>query len=134
MNIITNNPVMSQTDWEDEDYNIEDYSNASSSSRKARRSSRRTKRQEKGSFGERLKRGIGAVANSGVLDVLGGNSNTSQDSFDPNSMPIDTYVPPAPPKKGMSKGVKIAIGVGVVAIIGVTMYMLMKKKSVKKPS
>jgi hypothetical protein len=36
--------------------------------------------------------------------------------------------PPPPPPQGMSTGAKVGIGIGVVAVIGVIVFLVMKKK------
>ena len=136
MNIITANPVVSQQDWDNDNEYSELF--GSSANRRARRRSRKrkrsSKRRTKGSFGDRLKRGFQSVKSSGVLDVLGGGGRPQQDMGRPpvNEPALEMpYVPPTETidtKKGLSKTAKIAIGVGVAAVIGVGIYFLVKKK------
>ena len=54
----------------------------------------------------------------GVLGALGGAGSSSQTS---------TMPPPPPESKGMSTGVKIAIAVGALGLVGLIIYVSKKK-------
>jgi hypothetical protein len=65
-----------------------------------------------------------ATALAGILG--GGAAAASQDSA-----PVLTTEEVKPPKKPMSTGVKIAIGVGIAAVLGLGVYFVMKSNKGK---
>ena len=124
MEVITKYPIVASTsDAETESDYRGTYSAASGSVRRARRSARRARGE---GFGQRLKKGAQKVlSNPFIQNVLaqklGGSGEMASDQI--SEMPQADVT-----KKGLSKGAKIGIGVGVVAVIGVAAYFLTRKK------
>jgi hypothetical protein len=103
------------------------YSAASGSVRRARRASRRKKGE---GFGQRFKEGAkNILKNPFIQNVLGQKLGLNTESGG-GAMSEGSYTP-EPTKKGLSTGVKIAIGVGVVALLGVGVYFATKKSKGK---
>lgn len=128
MNVITSNPIIDENDFRAEDF--ENFFGEKARRRRAmRQSRRRTKRGQRGKDGtflERVKGGIDKVRDSGILDSIqgvtqgrGGYDAPIDDSF----IPVET-----PQQRGMSNAAKIAIGVGVAAILGIGIYVATRKK------
>ena len=135
LTISTENPVYEDTAIQEHEW----LSSASGPTRRARRRSKKSKRGSKrggGNFWDKLKGGIQKVSDSGILQQIGGavQGGMQEDpaygigdtSFEPT--PIITT---DPPKTGMSTGAKIGIAVGVVAVIGIGAYFVMKNKGGK---
>lgn len=123
MKVITTNPILSSDNFVPSDW----YSNANGAVRKARRRQRQAQRQSQGTFGQRAGQGIRNVAQSGLLEsiaTLAGGGRATAPSVD---MPPVDFTPPPPPKQGLSTGAKVAIGVGVVAVLGLGIYFVTKK-------
>lgn len=120
MNIITSNPIIDEND-----FRAEDFENFFGEKARARRTKRKSRRAEKGSFLERAKTGLDKVRDSGILDTLqsvqqgGGYDAPIDDSF----IPVDTTL-----ETGMSTTAKVAIGVGVAALLGIGIYVATRKK------
>jgi ATPase subunit of ABC transporter with duplicated ATPase domains len=133
MNVITKYPIVaSNSDAETIDQYRSTYSGfASSAVRRARQNRRRKsreKRRERGeTFGQRFKQGAQKVLNNPfVQNVLaqklgmGTEAQTSPTAIDSAS---ETKT-----SEGLSKGAKIGIAIGAVAIIGAIVYFVTKKK------
>lgn len=123
MEVTTTAPIL--IDGQD---NIEDFYNYNSNRRARRRSNQRRGQ----GFGQTLERWLKnpfiqnlAAAKLGVQPTSDAPSSSSSEL--PSSEPL----PPTEEKKGMSTGVKIAIGIGVLAVIGVAVYFVIKKKKAK---
>ena len=80
--------------------------------------------KKKGVFWDNAKAGWVSAKKAGVLDWLfgqiGANKPTARTSGGGGANP-------AAPKKGMTKGVKIAIGVGILVVLGIAVHKLLKK-------
>jgi hypothetical protein len=99
----------------------------SPSVRRAKRKSRQAKGQ---GFGQKLKAGAqNVLKNPFIQNVLGQKLGLNTESGG-GATPEGSYTP-EPTKKGLSTGVKIAIGVGVVALLGVGVYFATKKSKGK---
>jgi len=99
----------------------------SPSVRKARRKSRQAKGQ---GFGQKLKAGAGnLLKNPFIQNVLGQKLGLNTESGG-GATSSDSYTP-EPTKKGLSTGAKVAIGVGVAALLGVGIYFATKKSKGK---
>ena len=138
MSVSTENPVFYDTDMEQAEYLSsacgEEHSNlfGSKANRRAKRTRRKGARQQKGSLIDRASRGFNKAQNSGILssvgNLLGGNQQMGMDPMMDPMMQDVTNFQQTPPRPRMSTGAKIGIGVGVVALLGVGAYFLMKKK------
>ena len=138
MSVSTENPVFYDSDMQEHEYLSsacgEEHSNlfGSKANRRAKRTRRQGARRKKGSFIDRTSAGFNKLQNSGILasagNLLGGNQQQGTGIDDPMMSDINNFQPTKPPKSGMSTGAKIGIGVGVVALLGVGAYFLMKKK------
>jgi hypothetical protein len=89
---------------------------------------RQKQRASKGTFAQRAGDTLTKIGESGILQSVG--TLASGRGVAPSESPLDTMppLPPPPPEPKMSNGAKIAIGVGVVAVLGVGIYFLTKKK------
>ena len=82
---------------------------------------------------------VGSGKVKGFLDKLGGVSTAlggvleagTAASQSQDSAPVLTTEEVKPPKKPMSTGVKIAIGVGIAAVLGLGVYFVMKSNKGK---
>lgn len=104
----------------------QDYTSAASgATRRARKDSRvstRSKRKAKGDdFGSKVKRGLQNIAQSGAVDAF-----LKGPAFQPNVNPIvdpNAYIVPVDNSKPPMKiGYKIAIGVGIAAVVGTAVW------------
>lgn len=89
-----------------------------------RRRKRREERQRTGNtFGDKVRKAGQSPLVQGLLgNVLGGGAGAG--AYDASALPpIDET-----PKKGMSKGAKIALVVGGVAVLGLGAWLLLRKK------
>ena len=95
--------------------------------RKKRREARQNKRAERkrtgNTFGDKVKKFAGSNLGQGLLGKLSGVG-------DGMGAPVDMGMPMTelPPPTGMSKGLKIGLIVGGVAILGLAAYFLLRKK------
>jgi|TARA_R110000744_G_scaffold232318_2_gene350384 hypothetical protein len=137
MNIITSNPIISEND-----FRAEDFENFFGEKARRRRASRKSKRGSKrgskkgGGFIDKIKGGIDKVKDSGILNSIkgvqdsikgGGISPTGGGGYD--APIVDPIIPTATTTEtGLSKTAKIAIGVGVAAILGLVIYRISRKK------
>ena len=125
MNIITSNPIISEND-----FRAEDFENFFGEKARRRRASRKSKRGSKrgskkgGGFIDKIKGGIDKVQDS----IKGGGiSPTGGGGYD--APIVDPIIPTATTTEtGLSKTAKIAIGVGVAAILGLVIYRISRKK------
>jgi hypothetical protein len=67
----------------------------------------------------------------GVSTALGGVLGAGAAAPSQDSAPVLTTEEVKPPKKPMSTGVKIAIGVGIAAVLGLGVYFVMKSNKGK---
>jgi hypothetical protein len=82
---------------------------------------------------------VGSGKVKGFLEKLGGVSTAlggvlgagAAAAASQDTAPVLTTEEVKPPKKPMSTGVKIAIGVGVAAVLGLGVYFVMKSKKGK---
>jgi hypothetical protein len=87
------------------------------------------KKKAKTSFGSKVKKFVGNLKDSGAVDFAKKLIDKKLAGNEPNSPPIDTPLPPVEePKKGLSMGAKIGIGVGIAAVLGLSIYLMVKKK------
>jgi hypothetical protein len=95
-----------------------------------RRRKRREERQKSGNtFGQKVGKFAQSDLGKGLLGkVLGGGGDGTGTPSDLSAMPLDE------PKEGMSKGMKIGLIVGGLAILGVGAYFLLSKKGATKAS
>ncbi len=76
-----------------------------------------------GKIKDKLKGLVGSGKVQGVLAALGGGNNGQGGVVAP------TAPEPKPSKpKGMSTGMKVGIGLGVAALVGIIIYVVVKKK------
>ena len=62
----------------------------------------------------------------GAVGLIGGLVKNRQNR---NDGEVGNYTPPPPPPpEGLSRGAKIGIGVGVLAVVGVIVFVVMKNK------
>ena len=127
LTVISENPVLTNAEYIEDDW----LSSVSGATRRARRESRRGSRANKRASGDTLinkvGKGLNRIADSGIVDSLRNLRNPQQDIV-ADDLPYITHVPAPTPDKSMSTGVKVAIGIGVAAIIGGGIYNFMKKK------
>jgi hypothetical protein len=98
-----------------------------------RRSGSRRSSSRNQSFGRRTEAFFDrALRNPFVQKVLGQKLGVETGETAPTgpSLPVEDYKTEET-KKGLSTGAKVAIGIGVVAVIGVAAYFLLKKKKNK---
>lgn len=82
------------------------------------------KKNAKKSFGSKVKK---FIKDSGAVDFAKKLIDKKLAGNEPDSRPID--MPPVKePKKGLSMGAKIGIGVGIAAVLGIGAYLILKKK------
>jgi hypothetical protein len=124
MEVTTSAPILI-----DGQNNIEDYYNANAN----RRARNRSRRRRGEGFGQNLQRLLKnpfvqnlASAKLGIKPVEdeGGNTGSSIPDLPSSGEPMKA-------KQGMSTGVKVAIGVGILAVIGVAVYFVLKNKKGK---
>ena len=128
--IKTDNPVYEDTAIQEHEW-LSSFGGGGRAARRAKRASRRSRRSAKGSFGDRLSSGWNKLTNSGVLQSLGGALGGGQQGMDPGMDPsLMSPMPltPMPQQRGMSTGAKVGIAVGVIALVGVGIYMYQKNK------
>lgn len=128
LEVITKYPIVTSTSNAQtlSDYRST-YSAASGSVRRARRASRRKKGE---GFGQKLKQGAqNLLKNPFVQNVLGQKLGLNTESGG-GATSGESYTP-EPTKKGLSTGAKVAIGVGVAALLGVGIYFATKKSKGK---
>ena len=135
MKIITSNPILEEKDF----YQDEWYSNASAARRNAKKRSRKEQRAKKGTVLQRVNKGVQNLRQSGILDSLSslGQQNVggvgamdmeNMQMVDTTPIPLNTV----PQNEGMSNGAKIAIGIGIAAVVGVGIYFVAKKLKTPK--
>ena len=128
LTVITTDPILSQEQYYEDDWT----SAASGATRRAKRAGRKTTRGNKraagDSLGQKFGRGLGKLADSGIIDSLL-NSRQGAGNFDPN-FDQNAVIPPivTDEDKGMSTGAKVAIAVLILAVVGGGAYYLIKKK------
>jgi hypothetical protein len=143
MNIITTNPIISETDFYESDwYNaIGDGSRRRRTSRQNTRSMNKSKRQmdkqsRGGGFIQRVNTGVQNLSQSGLLDNISNLGQQNQmGAFNTDPQNDFSQIPPigsVNTSTGISRGGKIAIGIGVAAILGVGIYFLIKKSKSSK--
>jgi hypothetical protein len=93
-----------------------------------RRRKRREERQKSGTtFGDKVRNVAQSDVAKGLLGgILGGGGGSG--AYDASAMPLTDE----PPKEGMSKGMKIGLIVGGVAILGLGAFLLLRKKGGNK--
>lgn len=129
MTVRTENPVYEDTQIQADEW----MSSVSGATRRARR---RSKKKSGGTFWDKVKGAAGKVADSGIIQNLMAGQQGQQGGFD-NGMGMDPSLmnpqplPPANTDTGMKTGTKIAIGVGVAALIGTGVYLYMKSQKGK---
>jgi hypothetical protein len=65
----------------------------------------------------------------GAIGLIGGAIKNRKDKNDGGGGGgYGDYPPPPPPPEGLSRGAKIGIGVGALAVVGVVIYLVMRKK------
>ena len=126
LTVITSDPILSQQEYFEDDWT----SAASGATRRAKKSSKQSTRATKRAAGDtlanRVGKGLGKIADSGVVDTLLNarkNSSNVDPLVDPNS-----DLPPLPIKEEMSTGTKVAIALVILAVVGGGAYYLNKKK------
>jgi len=127
LTVLTSDPILTKAEYYEEDWT----SAASGATRRARRTARqkeRAKKQASGNtFGNKLKSGLGKIADSGIIDTLIA-SRQNNNSMGDNDLPIVDIQNPQS-QEPMSTTMKVVIVVGVlVAIGGATYYFINKKK------
>jgi len=123
MEVITDYPiVVTDSSKQSEDEYRGTYSAVTGAERRAKRAARQAKGQ---GFGQKLKRGFQNLAQSGALQALigGAAAGSAVGAMDNSSLPPADDQP-----KGLSKGAKIGIAVGALAIIGGAIWYFTKKK------
>jgi hypothetical protein len=88
-----------------------------------RRRKRREARQKSGNtFGQKLGKFAQSDVGKGLLGgILGGGAAAGAETMDMSTLP-------PPPPEGMSKGLKIGLIVGGVAVVGLVAYLMLRKK------
>lgn len=145
MNIITSNPIINETDFNQEDYfNL--FGETAQRRRKARQSSRQKtkvkrqgekqkRRKTDGTFLQKVGRGAESFAQSGILDTLAGlGQQTDVNGMDMNTLPpqdAPISLLPTNTEETMSTGKKVAIGVAVIAALTIGTYFIVKMKTKK---
>ena len=129
LTVITSDPILSQQEYFEDDWT----SAASGATRRAKKSARQKTRGNKkaagDSLGQKFGRGLGKLADSGIIDSLL-NRRQGAGDIDPNYDP-NLIIPPVDNSKkdeGMSIGAKVAIAVLILAVVGGGAYYLIKKK------
>lgn len=141
MNIITSNPIIDEENFNQEDwYN---FGEAAQRRRQTKKSTRQrnkariqnTKQKRDGTFLQKVNRGVQGLAQSGILDTLAGvgqqgGLNSGVRNTDMTSLP-PMPLPPTSANNGMSRNGKLAIGLVIVAALGIGVYFIVKMKSKK---
>lgn len=141
MNIITSNPIIDEVNFNQEDwYN---FGEAAQRRRQTRKSTRQrnkarrqnTKQKRDRTFLQKVNRGVQGLAQSGILDTLAGvgqqgGLNSDMRNTDMTSLPPIT-LPSTTTNNGMSRNEKLAIGLVIVAALGIGVYFIVKMKSKK---
>lgn len=86
------------------------------------------KKKAKTSFGSKVKKFVGNLKDSGAVDFAKKLIEKKLAGNEPNSPTMDTPPPVEETKKGLSMGAKIGIGVGIAAVLGLGIYLMLKKK------
>lgn len=141
MDVITSDPIIdgNYDTFEDEFISNKSDFGGGAANRRARRAGRRKKRGGRKAagtdLGSKLKGGLGMLADSGILDTLV-NGRANGDNLRPpvlvdNSSDLGLNSG-NDEDEGMSTGVKVIIGVGIAAVLGLGAYYLLKGKKGKK--
>jgi len=85
------------------------------------------KKKAKTSFGSKFKKLVGNLKDSGAVDFAKKLIDKKLAGNEANS-PLPDMPPVEEPKKGLSIGAKIGIGVGIAAVLGLGIYLTLKKK------
>lgn len=85
------------------------------------------KKKAKTSFGSKFKKLVGNLKDSGAVDFAKKLIDKKLAGNEPDS-PLPDMPPVEEPKKGLSMGAKIGIGVGIAAVLGLGIYLMLKKK------
>lgn len=85
------------------------------------------KKKAKTSFGSKFKKLVGNLKDSGAVDFAKKLIEKKLAGNEPDS-PLPDMPPVEEPKKGLSMGAKIGIGVGIAAVLGLGAYLMLKKK------
>lgn len=85
------------------------------------------KKKAKTSFGSKFKKLVGNLKDSGAVDFAKKLIDKKLAGNEPDS-PLPDMPPVEEPKKGLSMGAKIGIGVGIAAVLGLGAYLMLKKK------
>lgn len=101
-------------------------------------------KKAKGYYWDKAKGVWGKAKETGIVDKIGGllglnmgggaGGGGDQQTTDPDLVSTNPTVEDPNAKKGMSTGVKIAIGVGIVVVVGTIIYFATKKSSTPAPA
>jgi hypothetical protein len=123
MIVKTKRPIIKATSQE-----IEEFINASGATRRAKKKRKSRKPRQQGQFGERVKTFAKKVVDSGVLPIIAAQMGTNPTDLPPIETGTDILPPDNnPPDSGNGKTILIAVG--VIALVGVGLYMYNKKKT-----
>jgi len=126
--VMTTDPILTDSDYYEDDWT----SAASGSTRRAKKSARQSTRQKRRATGDtlinRVGKGLGKIADSGIVDTLL-NARQGAGNYDPTYDP-NLMIPPVvtDEDKGMSTGAKVAIGILILAVVGGGAYYFLNKK------
>ncbi len=95
--------------------------------------------KKKRKFGQKIKNAIQNAPSGGFIDNLKqkisglGSNATNAANQDVNAIAnqANSYIAPTTTPTGMSKGAKVGIVVGIVAVVGIAIFFIVKKHSKK---